>query len=214
MLAGQRLAAIDLIAGNERAETQDLKRQAIDVERRLCSGRSLALRASDGSLLHFAGLPAVLGREGRCQVVLRDPGVSRRHATLSLERARFFLEDLGSRTGTGICGTRLAGRVPLPPAGELILGQRCHLVFQTHGPDRIELACHDGLDRGLRAWLGPGALPLGVVGGEGLHIHPAERTARIDLDSPVRLNGKLVGNGFDVLRGDAIESGTLRLEAL
>jgi hypothetical protein len=216
MLAGQRLAAIDLVAGNESADAQDLKRQAVDVESRLCPGLGVALRTSDGAILHFAGLPAVLGREGRCQVVLRDPGISRRHATLSSEGSRLFIEDAGSRTGTGLCGARLSGRVPLPPAGELSLGQRCHLAFQMHGPDLLELTCHDGLDRGLRVWLGPGPIPLSaaLAGGEGLRIVPGERTARIALACPVRLNGKLVGNGFDVLRGDVIESGPLRLEAL
>ncbi len=216
MLAGQRLAAIDLVVGSAMADAPALQRLAREAEARLCSGRSLALRTCDGTVLRFAGLPAVLGRDGRCQVVVRDPGVSRRHARIWLEDSRLLLEDVGSRTGTCLCGARLAGRVPLPHAGDLSLGEHCRLTLQIHGPDLLELACHDGLDRGLRVWLAPGPLPLSVAlpGGEALRIVPAERTARIDLGAPVRLNGKLVGKGFDVLRGDIIQSGKLRLEVL
>jgi hypothetical protein len=216
MLAGQRLEAIDLIGGTALTDAQDLKRASAEVEHRLCSGRHLALRVPDGNIVHFAALPAMLGRDGQCQVVVRDPGVSRRHASITCEASRFFVEDVASRTGTGLCGARLAGRVPLPPAGELSLGERCRLTFQIRGVDLIELACLDGLDRGLRVWLGPGPLPLvaAVVGGESLHIIPGERSARMVLASPVRLNGKLVGQGFDIIRGDVIEAGALRLEAV
>jgi hypothetical protein len=211
MLAGQRLAALDSLAGTE---AQALRASALDVERRLCAGRHLALRVASGTIVHLAGLPAVLGRDGSCQVMLRDPGVSRRHASLSFEDSRFFVQDAGSRAGTGLGGTRLAGRVSLPPTGELSLGERCRLTFKVHGSGLLELESRDGLDRGLHTWLGAGPLPLAPVlaGGDGLRIILDERSAHIEPACPVRLNGKLVGQSIDVLRGDLIESGDLRLE--
>jgi hypothetical protein len=210
--AGQRLAAIDLLADIESAQAQELRTMAADVERRLCPGRRLALRAPDGSLVHFAGLPAVMGRDGGCQVLLRDLAVSRQHARLSFDDSRFFVEDAGSRAGTGLCGMRLAGRVALPAEGELSLGGRSRFSFRVHDLDRLELVGLDGLDRGLRVWLGPGPLPMTLPGAEGLRVVLLERTARIEVGAPVRLNGKLVGLGIDVLHGDVIESGALRLE--
>ncbi len=110
----------------------------------------------------------------------------------------------------------MAARVPLPPAGELSLGERCRLSFQIHGSDLLELACLDGLDRGLRVWLGSGPLPLAAAlgGGEDLHVIPGERTTRMVLACPVRLNGKLVGKEIDVVHGDIIEAGALRLEVV
>jgi len=216
MLAGQRLAAIDLLAASEVGDAQELKLVAADVERRLCSDRRLVLRTPDGNLFHFAGLPAVLGRDGLCQVVLRDPGVSRRHACIGIDGSCFFVEDAGSRAGTDLCGARLAGRVPLPPSGQLSLGQRCRLTFQVQHADLLMVNAPDGIDRGLRVWLGPGPLPLAaaLAGGEALHIIPGDRAAHIALARPVRLNGKLVGKGLDVLRGDVIETEGLRLEAV
>jgi len=212
MLSGQRLAALDLVAGAEGGEAHGPKARAAEVERRLTPGRRLALRAPDGTILHFAGLPALLGREGQCQVLLRDPGVSRRHARLSYQGSRFFVEDSGSRAGTYLCGARLAGCLPLPPVGELSLGDSCRLSVRVHGAEVLELGGLNGWDRGLRAWLGPGALPL--PGAESLSVVPLDRAARINVTSPVRLNGKLVGTGFEVVQGDIIECGTVRLEAV
>jgi hypothetical protein len=107
---------------------------------------------------------------------------------------------------------RLAGRVSLPPEGELSLGGRCRFTFHIYDTDRLELVGLDGLDRGVRVWLGPGPLPMALPGAEGLRVVPLERTARIEVGAPVRLNGKLVGSGIDVLHGDVIETGALRLE--
>lgn len=63
------------------------------------------LRIDDGGhALDFAldAEHVVFGREPECDVVLADPGISRRHAELVRERGAWILRDLGSRNGTFI----------------------------------------------------------------------------------------------------------------
>jgi len=73
-----------------------------------------------------------------------------------------------------------------------------------------------GVDRGLRAFLGAGALPLAAAFPAlgALHVLPEERTARIVGAGSVRLAGQLVGPAFDLLHGDVIEAAGQRLEVV
>lgn len=50
-----------------------------------------------------------IGRSTRCDVTIADRFLSRRHARLTLNQGRWKIEDLGSRNGTLINGTRLDG---------------------------------------------------------------------------------------------------------
>lgn len=49
----------------------------------------------------------VIGRSSECDIVLYDPGVSRRHARIFSEGASFFVEDLGSSNGTQVNGQQV-----------------------------------------------------------------------------------------------------------
>jgi hypothetical protein len=49
----------------------------------------------------------VIGRSSRCQLVLADDTVSRRHAELRIEDGRWLLRDLGSSNGTWVNGRRV-----------------------------------------------------------------------------------------------------------
>ena len=49
---------------------------------------------------HTLGKEATLGRDSRCDVPLKDSGVSRQHARIRLATEGFRIEDLGSRNGT------------------------------------------------------------------------------------------------------------------
>lgn len=64
-------------------------------------GEALALT------LDAAGV--VLGRSSGCDVVLREPGVSRRHCKL-MAGDELFVEDLDSRHGTSVNGEPVHGR--------------------------------------------------------------------------------------------------------
>ncbi len=46
-----------------------------------------------------------IGRTSECDVILYDPGVSRRHARIFAEGAGYFVEDMGSSNGTKVNGS-------------------------------------------------------------------------------------------------------------
>jgi hypothetical protein len=53
----------------------------------------------------------VIGRGSDCDVVLDDPGASRRHAEIKVDGGRILVRDLGSTNGTVVGGERLGERV-------------------------------------------------------------------------------------------------------
>ncbi|MFM2153455.1 MAG: hypothetical protein RL199_1890, partial [Pseudomonadota bacterium] len=74
----------------------------------------IVVRGPDGaSAVHplEEGLPLVVGRDETCDVVLSSLVVSRRHAQVTLEGGRLFVEDLGSRHGTTLDDRPVTGRV-------------------------------------------------------------------------------------------------------
>jgi hypothetical protein len=220
LAAGERQAALVVAASlpSDDFDAQSTRARAAEVDRRLCRGRGVSLRTATGQVVRLAGAPAVLGRDGLCDVVLRDPGVSRRHATIVDDGGALALEDLGSRAGTRLAGALVAGRLRLAGAGELALGESCRLRYRADG-GALELEGAQGLDRGLRAVVGTGPLPLAaVVGGtDGVIMRFDAGVARLDRAGgpPVRVAGQLVGPGCDLLHGDVVDlAGGVRLEVL
>jgi hypothetical protein len=219
LAAGERHAAImtaQALPADE-FEASGALGQAHDVERRLCRGRGVWLRAAGGELVRFAGTPATLGRDGLCEVVLRDPGISRRHAVILADEESLALVDAGSRGGTRLGPAALAGRLPLHGEGQVGLGEHSRLGFRVVDASLVALTGLSGLDRTLRAFVGSGPVPLEVAftGTAGLSLRfdgPAcrlERTTNV----PLRVAGRLVGTGCDLLHGDVIEvGGSVRLE--
>jgi pSer/pThr/pTyr-binding forkhead associated (FHA) protein len=53
------------------------------------------------------GEAATLGRDASCEVCIRHPSLSRRHAFLQLRDGRWLVEDLGSTNGTTLNGRRI-----------------------------------------------------------------------------------------------------------
>ena len=65
----------------------------------------------------------ILGREqGSADLVLDDPGVSRRHARVLTDAGALVVEDLGSSNGTYVNGQRISGPVEVASGDELQLG--------------------------------------------------------------------------------------------
>src|SRR3954447_13521221 len=65
--------------------------------------------------------PVLIGRSRRCDFVVRDPSVSRRHALLIRSDEAWTLYDLGSTNGTRINGWRVE-RATLRAGDDLELG--------------------------------------------------------------------------------------------
>ncbi len=64
----------------------------------------------------------IIGRDAGADLILDDPGVSRRHVSIRLEGGAILAEDLGSSNGTLVNGHRLTGPVELTESDELRLG--------------------------------------------------------------------------------------------
>jgi hypothetical protein len=220
MAAGERHAAIEASATlpADDFEASGALTEARDAERRLCRGRGVSLRLPGGEVVRFAGTPATLGRDGLCEIVLRDPGVSRRHAVILAEDEGLCIADAGSRGGTRLGPAAIGGRLPLRGEGQVGLGEHSLIRFRAVTASTIELTGMTGLDRTVRAFVSSAALPLAtaVTGAEGLALRfdgPACRLERTATTS-VRVGGRLVGAGCDLLHGDVIEvvAKGLRLE--
>lgn len=66
----------------------------------------------------------IVGRSHRCDVVIDDPGVSRRHLRLVFRDGSWVLQDLESTNGTTVNGV-CVGRCQLRPGDQLMLGTAC-----------------------------------------------------------------------------------------
>jgi hypothetical protein len=65
----------------------------------------------------------ILGREhGSADVVIDDPGVSRRHARVITDTGGVIVEDLGSSNGTYVNGERISGPVEIATGDEVQVG--------------------------------------------------------------------------------------------
>jgi hypothetical protein len=214
LASGERRAAIALAVTLPRdaAEAGPLRDRAARLETQLVRGRAVTLRVRGGTVFRLAALPARLGRDPLAEVALRDPGVSRRHATIrgAAPGVGFLVEDAGSRAGLHVAGARVGGPLRLAGAGELHLGAATTLRFEVSGDERaLVLRGGSGLDRDLLAVLGhdPVELAPALPGADSLAIELDAGAPRLirRADVPVRVDGHLVGAGCDLLRGDVVE---------
>ena len=79
--------------------------------------------------LDWSGVTTELsvGRSARCDVILLDPAVSRRHAQLRHRDGRWILQDLESKNGSFVNGVRV-GRTELRPGDVVLIGNKRLLV--------------------------------------------------------------------------------------
>lgn len=75
------------------------------------------------------GHQITIGRMLGVTILLEQPDVSRRHALITVEGDRFFLEDLGSSYGTYLNGLRLSGRAELRGQEVILIGS-CEFLFE------------------------------------------------------------------------------------
>jgi diguanylate cyclase (GGDEF)-like protein len=111
---------LDVGASAELARPRDDRRAAFVVIGGLDVGDTIPIR-EDG--------PTVIGRDPECQGVIRDDGISRRHAQVAREGSgAFVLTDLDSTNGVFVAGERIA-RHRLAEGDKVLLGRRTILKF-------------------------------------------------------------------------------------
>jgi DNA-binding winged helix-turn-helix (wHTH) protein len=76
----------------------------------------------------------ILGRALDATIRFDVPGVSRRHARLSVEGATITVEDLHSQNGTYVGGKQISGRAPISDGDEVRLGP-VSIVIRLVSPD-------------------------------------------------------------------------------
>jgi two-component system cell cycle response regulator len=94
----------------------------------------------------------VIGRDPKCDEVLPDEGISRRHVKIERnEKSAYFLEDLKSTNGTFIQGERIK-RCRLSDGDKVLLGRRTMLKFmyqddieETYFKEMYDSSTRDGL---------------------------------------------------------------------
>jgi hypothetical protein len=82
---------------------------------------SRAMLISDGKSFVIDRPRAVVGRSQRCDYVITDPNVSRRHFELQLRGADWYLTDLNSTNGVLVNGQRVKSS-RLAPGDEIVVG--------------------------------------------------------------------------------------------
>ncbi len=90
---------------------------------------------ADFSVVPIEHSNCVLGKSAGASIILDNPYVSRRHARIRQRSGEFEIEDLGSKNGTLLNGSRIrSGRHPLQPGDRIELGRgQVVLRFQMGG---------------------------------------------------------------------------------
>lgn len=86
----------------------------------------------EGETIAFTQRESSIGRTEESTIVLSDPSISRRHASLTVEQGRYVLSDLGSSNGTRINDERIA-QPTLVIGGDLVRIGSVRFVFAAPG---------------------------------------------------------------------------------
>jgi hypothetical protein len=189
----------------------EYRRLLAELERKLLNTGRVALSFEGRRVLLLGRFPILLGRDGDADLLLRGHTVSRHHARIHADPERgFVLEDCGSRNGTQLGALTIEASLPLPPSGEIGLGESCSLRFEVGGGGgrRLRLEVGRGLDLGFRATCTASPVELEELFGEGaprLTIafargRPIARSGRVLL-----LNSARVGSPVQLVLGDELE---------
>lgn len=121
---------IDLLA----RESEPPDRAGIRVLRQACAGDgprfpAILLLSEPSATISFApDYPLLLGRSRQCSVRLDSSSVSEKHARVGYESGEFWVEDLGSSSGTFVNRHQISGRMRVDPGTEISLGRDVTIV--------------------------------------------------------------------------------------
>jgi hypothetical protein len=112
-------------------------------------GRTLVIHEGAGAGgEHSVEGELILGRDrGTADLLIEDPGISRRHARVFPDNGALIVEDLGSSNGTYVNGERIAGPVEIGTGDEVQLGNTVIGVadpsFVRPAPRRLAPSPHE-----------------------------------------------------------------------
>jgi hypothetical protein len=117
--------------------------------------------AHAGRAFEITGEPVIIGRDRRCGIVLREPGVELRHARFDRhESGAHVLEDLGSKRGTFVDSRRIRRPALLRGDEELCFGDTFAVLSPTRPVRR-----HDRRRLGLAAAVVAALAAAGITAG-------------------------------------------------
>jgi hypothetical protein len=73
--------------------------------------------------------PVVIGRENANDLTLKDPAVSRKHARITYQGGRYYIEDLGSTNGTFLNDQPVRVQSPIDHGDVIRLGESILLTY-------------------------------------------------------------------------------------
>lgn len=91
-----------------------------------------------GEITSLTKQAMIIGRDGRQDIVINDPEISRQHSRFVLQPEGYLLEDMGSTNGTFVNGVRLTAPRLLSDGDEVGLGETVVLVYQAFVNEAIE----------------------------------------------------------------------------
>jgi tetratricopeptide (TPR) repeat protein len=225
---GLRDAALESLRGCLEAASRkgDYRRLLEDLERRLLTDGKISLQVGEQRLTLVGRFPLHLGRDADCELQVRGPAVSRRHASIKIDDGgQMIVEDAGSHNGTLLNGLQLGAPVPLPRAGALELGPGCEIAFELTGapdapgaPAGVRLEVRQGLDRGKLTHAARQALRLDQLLENGPPL-----SLRFDRGRPVAgaaggvellLNSARIIGEIQLIRDDRLQVAGTRIQVL
>lgn len=79
-----------------------------------------------------------IGRHGDCEIMLDRKHISRRHACIHRVDGQFLIEDMGSRNGTRVNGTKISGRELLTDGDSIQIDREEFLFRMEEPPAEVE----------------------------------------------------------------------------
>jgi diguanylate cyclase (GGDEF)-like protein len=98
---------------------------------------------STGQMFKLSRGSTLIGRAPDANVKIVDDGVSRHHARIRMETAGLFVDDLESRNGTYVNGTRITAATQLHDGDKIQVGRTTVLRFAFH--DELDESFHENL---------------------------------------------------------------------
>jgi len=130
-----------------------------------------------GKIYVLEGSAAIIGRGDDCDIRIRKSDLSRRHAEIRVEDTTVTLRDLGSKNGTRVNKTPVAGPVPLNHGDIIYMGANSYSALMPMMADTEQTADSESflveeMDGDKTAMLGQYAKPPGWSEDDEEHFSP------------------------------------------